>query len=258
MSTRPILIIEDDDAFRQILVETISDVGAYVTTEASTAAHATELLSDPDARYDLVLLDLGLPDGDGRTLCHTIRKIGHRMPIIILSGTMDESDVIGGLDAGASDYIMKPIRAAELLARIKAQLRTFEVSEDAVFTIGPYTFRPSQKVLIAPRGRRIRLTHKETTLLRYFYKHQNRVISRVTLLADVWGLQHRCRYAYRGNASVALAHQDRLRVGDQIAGDDGRRLHFHAGDRRSGNDPTRTGDRAGKAGGVEPSLASPG
>lgn len=187
MSTRPILIIEDDDAFRQILVETISDVGAYVTTEASTAAHATELLSDPDARYDLVLLDLGLPDGDGRTLCHTIRKIGHRMPIIILSGTMDESDVIGGLDAGASDYIMKPIRAAELLARIKAQLRTFEVSEDAVFTIGPYTFRPSQKVLIAPRGRRIRLTHKETTLLRYFYKHQNRVISRVTLLADVWG-----------------------------------------------------------------------
>ena len=147
---RPILIVDDDATLRNTLVEQLEVDGEFVAFEASTITEAESLLGTRDARFDALILDVGLPDGDGRDLCASMRKSGLRMPIIMLTGSDEEADVIRGLDAGANDYIAKPFRLAELLARLRAQVRIFENSEDAVFTIGPYTFRPSAKLLQEP------------------------------------------------------------------------------------------------------------
>ena len=148
---RPLLIVDDDAALRQTLAEQLSLDGEFAPAEAETAKEAEELLTGPEARYDAVLLDIGLPDGDGRELCARLRKQGLKIPVIMLTGADAEQDVVKGLDAGANDYIAKPFRLGELLARVRAQLRVFDNSEDAVFAIGPYVFRPSAKLLLWSR-----------------------------------------------------------------------------------------------------------
>jgi len=141
-----------------------------------------------EARFDAVILDVTLPDGDGRDLCAKLRRGGLKVPIIMLTGSDQESDVVRGLDSGANDYIAKPFRLAELLARLRAQLRIFENSEDAVFSIGPYTFRPAAKLLQEPaRNRRIRLTEKEAAILKFLYRAGTRPVARQVLLNEVWG-----------------------------------------------------------------------
>ncbi len=146
------------------------------------------MLTVPDARYDAVLLDIGLPDGDGRDLCARLRKHGLKMPIIMLTGADAEQDVVRGLDAGANDYIAKPFRLNELLARVRAQLRVFDNSEDAVFLIGPYSFRPSAKLLLeVARNKKIRLTEKEAAILKYLYRSGGKPVGRQILLNEVWG-----------------------------------------------------------------------
>ena len=107
--------------------------------------------------------------------------------IIMLTGHDTDSDTILGLESGANDYVTKPFRFAVLLARIRAQLRQHEASEDAVFTIGPYSFRPSSKLLLSPKGSKVRLTEKETAILRYLYRAGQKPVSRETLLQEVWG-----------------------------------------------------------------------
>src|SRR3712207_8977699 len=123
---RPILIVEDDAALRATLAEQITLGGEFRIVEAETAAEATAKLDAGDARYDAILLDVGLPDGDGRELCAKLRRDGKRMPVIMLTGADAEQDVVRGLDAGANDYIAKPFRPNELLARVRAQLRSEE------------------------------------------------------------------------------------------------------------------------------------
>src|SRR5210317_1386626 len=114
-----------------------------------------------EAIYDLVILDVGLPDTDGRELCRLMRKQGVKSPIVMLTGHDSDADTILGLDAGANDYVSKPFKFPVLLARIRAQLRQHEQSEDAVFAIGPYTFKPAAKMLIDEKDKKIRLTEKE-------------------------------------------------------------------------------------------------
>lgn len=185
---RPILIVDDDRALRETLSEQLTVDGEFSSAEAGSVAEAEELLTGKQARYDAIILDVGLPDGDGRDLCARLRRQGVKVPIIILTGSDDEADVVRGLDAGANDYIAKPFRLAELLARVRAQLRTFENSEDAVFTIGPYTFRPSAKLLEdAAKKRRIRLTEKEAAILKFLYRAGTRPVARQVLLNEVWG-----------------------------------------------------------------------
>jgi DNA-binding response OmpR family regulator len=185
---RPLLIVDDDAALRETLAEQLALDGEFAPAEAGTAAEAEQMLNGPDARFDAVLLDIGLPDGDGRELCARLRKGGIKVPIIMLTGADAESDVVRGLDAGANDYIAKPFRLNELLARVRAQLRVFDNSEDAVFTIGPYMFRPSAKLLLEPaRGRKIRLTEKESAILKYLYRSGGRPVGRQVLLNEVWG-----------------------------------------------------------------------
>ena len=185
---RPILIVDDDATLRETLVEQLQVDREFTVAEASTVAQAEALVGEQGARFDALILDVTLPDGDGRDLCASLRKQGLRMPIIMLTGSDDEADVVRGLDAGANDYIAKPFRLAELLARLRAQLRIFENSEDAVFTIGPYTFRPSAKLLQEPvKNRRIRLTEKEAAILKFLYRSGTRPVARQVLLNEVWG-----------------------------------------------------------------------
>jgi DNA-binding response OmpR family regulator len=187
-SARPILIVEDDDALRQVLADQICSSGVFSSVEAATLDEASRYLGAPEARFDSIILDVNLPDGDGRDFCAKIRRQGHNMPIIMLTGASEEGDVVSGLNAGANDYIAKPFRVNELLARLHAQLRLFDTSEDAVFTIGPYTFRPAAKLLLgADKKQRIRLTAKEVDILKFLYRHANRVVSRQVLLDEVWG-----------------------------------------------------------------------
>ena len=185
---RPILIVEDDAALRATLAEQIAMEGDFTADEAESAAEATAKLADGDVRYDAILLDIGLPDGDGRDFCAKLRRDGKRMPVIMLTGADAESDVVRGLDAGANDYIAKPFRLPELLARVRAQLRVFDNSEDAVFTIGPYLFRPSAKLLLEPgRNRKVRLTDKESSILKFLYRAGGKPVPRQILLNEVWG-----------------------------------------------------------------------
>jgi DNA-binding response OmpR family regulator len=185
---RPVLIVDDDAALRATLAEQLSLDGEFAPEVAATATEAAAMLSGLENRFDAVLLDIGLPDGDGRELCTRLRRQGLRVPIIMLTGADAEADVVRGLDAGANDYIAKPFRLNELLARLRAQLRVFDNSEDAVFTIGPYAFRPSAKLLLEQaRNRKIRLTEKESAILKYLFRAAGRPVGRQVLLNEVWG-----------------------------------------------------------------------
>jgi DNA-binding response OmpR family regulator len=155
-NTRKILIVEDDPELRDALTEQLS---LHEEFEAVAAENGSEGVQAAKAgQIDLVIMDVGFPDIDGREAVRILRRNGFRAPIIMLTGHDTDSDTILGLESGANDYLTKPFRFAVLLARIRAQLRQHETSEDAVFTIGPYTFRPSSKVLLNPKGSKVRLT----------------------------------------------------------------------------------------------------
>ena len=124
---------------------------------------------------------------DGRELCRLMRRAGVKSPIIMLTGADSAADTILGLDSGANDYVSKPFKLGVLLARLRAQLRQHELSEEAVFSIGPYSFQPAQKVLLDEKEKKIRLTEKETAILKYLYRSGEKAVSRETLLNEVWG-----------------------------------------------------------------------
>lgn len=186
MSTaRKILIVDDDTELRESLSEQLSLYDEFEIATADKAGVGVDLARA--GQFDLVILDVGLPDMDGREACKALRKSGYKAPIILLTGNTSDADVILGLDAGANDYVTKPFKFAVLLARIRAQLRQHEQSEDAVFAIGPYTFKPASKLLMNEKGSKIRLTEKETSILKFLYRAGERVVSRDVLLHEVWG-----------------------------------------------------------------------
>jgi DNA-binding response OmpR family regulator len=183
---RKILLVDDDDALRRSLAEQLTLHEEFDATEAATGDAALKAVKDQT--FDLALLDVGLPDMDGRELCRLLRRAGVRAPIIMLTAAGTDADAILGLDSGANDYITKPFRLAVLLARIRAQLRQHEQTEDASFAIGPYMFRPAAKLLLNQgSGKKIRLTEKETAILKYLYRAGDQAVSREQLLGEVWG-----------------------------------------------------------------------
>src|SRR6476660_420890 len=184
-NARKILIVDDDTDLRDTLVEQLSLHDEFEASAVDTGAKGASAAKTDSP--DLVLMDVGLPDVDGREAVRILRKNGFKAPIIMLTGHNTDSDTILGLESGANDYVTKPFKFAVLLARIRAQLRQHEASEDAVFTIGPYTFRPSSKILLNPKGNKVRLTEKETAILHYLYRAGQRPVSRETLLQEVWG-----------------------------------------------------------------------
>lgn len=185
MSKRTILIVDDDDDLRSTLVEQLSMYEEFDVREEATAGKG--VATARAGTVDLLIMDVGLPDMDGREAVKMLRKGGYKAPIIVLTGHDTDSDTILGLEAGANDYVTKPFRFAVLLARVRAQLRQHEQSEDATFSVGPYTFKPSQKLMIDQRGSKIRLTEKEASIIRYLYRAGKAVVKRDTLLEEVWG-----------------------------------------------------------------------
>ncbi len=187
MSTgRQILLVDDDESLRESLAEQLELHEEFGTAEAGDAA--TALAAVKREHFDMVLLDIGLPDMDGREVCKLMRRGGFKSPIIMLTGADSDADTILGLESGANDYIVKPFRLGVLLARVRAQLRQHEQSEDAVFTIGPYTFRPAAKLMVdGENGQKVRLTEKETSILKYLYRTGDKVVGRDVLLNEVWG-----------------------------------------------------------------------
>ena len=184
-NARKILIVDDDAELRDALVEQLALHDEFEAEAVDTAAKA--VTAAKAGQIDLVIMDVGLPDMDGREAVRILRKNGFKAPVVMLTGHDTDSDTILGLESGANDYITKPFRFAVLLARIRAQLRQHEASEDAIFNIGPYTFRPSSRLLLNPKGNKVRLTEKETAILRYLYRAGQRSVSRDTLLQEVWG-----------------------------------------------------------------------
>jgi DNA-binding response OmpR family regulator len=201
-----VLIIETGEAIRDTLAERLeSEVGIAVST-AATLRQADRLLGDPRIRIDAVLLDVCMPDGDGRDFCLKIRRRGCKLPVILFSDIDSEPDIVRGLDSGANDFVAKPFRQSEVLARLRAQLRSFEISVDAILTIGQYIFLPGMRLLHDQTdNRRILLTIKETELLKFLYRVDGRAVHPKRLMREVWG------YGPSTKSNTLQTHVYRLR-----------------------------------------------
>jgi DNA-binding response OmpR family regulator len=197
-----ILLVDDDAHLRAALTEQLAE--DFLTVEAATAAEGQALALSQ--AFDAILLDVGLPDQDGRALCRVLRVAGIACPILMLTGATEEHDMISGLDAGASDYVIKPFRIGELMARLRAQLRQHAAAEDAEYAIGAFRFQPARKLLVAAEtGARIRLTDKETAILRHLHRAVGQVVPRDALLGAIWG------YNSEVNTHTLETHIYRLR-----------------------------------------------
>ena len=183
---KQILIADDDTTLVEMLAEQLQLHEEFITSCVLTGVAALEIAKAD--YFDVIILDVGLPDIDGREVCRLLRRNGVTSPIIMLTGADTDADTILGLDSGANDYVTKPFRLGVLLARLRAHIRQHERSDDAVFTIGPYTFQPANKLLVnSENGKKVRLTDKETAILKYLYRAGDRTVSRDVLLDEVWG-----------------------------------------------------------------------
>lgn len=184
-NTHTILLVDDDHSLRETLAEQLALYEEFNILTAETATSGVRKVQAE--RIDLAVMDVGLPDMDGREAVKIMRKNGFKGPIIMLTGQDSDSDTVLGLEAGANDYVAKPFKFAVLLARLRAHLRQHEASEDAVFQVGPYTFHPGSKLLVSSKGSKLKLTEKETAILRFLYRAGKKSVAREILLQEVWG-----------------------------------------------------------------------
>ena len=185
MTARTILLVDDDSDLRETLLEQLALYEEFSVQGEATAAKG--ITAARAGQVDLLIMDVGLPDMDGREAVKLLRKGGFKAPVVMLTGHDTDADTILGLEAGANDYVTKPFRFAVLLARIRAQLRQYEQSEDATFNVGPYLFKPAQKLLLESDGKKIRLTEKEAAIIRYLFRAGQKSVTRDELLEEVWG-----------------------------------------------------------------------
>jgi DNA-binding response OmpR family regulator len=219
--TRRILVVDDDSELRQALVEQLALHQEFDVTSVASGSEALAAVSKEPP--DLIVMDVGLPDIDGREAVKQMRHNGFRRPVIMLTAHDSDADTVIGLEAGANDYVPKPFRFAVLLARIRVQLRQHEASDDAEFAIGPYSFRPASKSLVDSKGAKLRLTEKEAAILRFLHRADRQVVSRDVLLKEVWG--------YNSNVTTHTleTHIYRLRQKIEIDPTDARLLVTDAG-----------------------------
>ena len=184
---RKILIVDDDADLRATLTEQIGHHAEFEALCAASADEASGLLANE--RADLLIMNDALPDRDGKEVVRALRSAGFKAPIIMLSATASDGEIVAALEAGANDCVGKPLRFAVLIARIRAHLRQHEGSEDASLQVGCFTFMPSAKCLMTEKGARLRLTEKETAILRFLYRANHQVVGRDVLLREVWGYQ---------------------------------------------------------------------
>ncbi len=210
-----LLFIEDDDGIRLALGLALEDEGYSVLEAADGAAGLVAFESNPP---DLVLLDLRLPDMSGFDVCRAIRSKSI-VPIIIITAQTDTVDMVAGLEAGADDYVTKPVVPKELAARIRAHLRRVNLQQPLVRSastrFGDIELRREQGIVLKG-GEEINLTKTEFMLLCEFADHAGAVLSRDQLLERVWG------YEYLGDSRLVDAHVRRLRVKIEDSPDDPR------------------------------------
>lgn len=200
---KTVLIIDDDTDLREALAEQFALEEGFAVITAPNATEGMEQVRQGSP--DIVIFDVGLPDMDGRDACAILREEGESVPIILLTAQSGDEDHVKGLQSGASDFLAKPIAFRVLLERVRTQLRRYEASEDAVLNIGPYVFTPGMKQLVNQDGKRIRLTEKETSILKYLYRAGGKAVAREELLDRVWG------YHREANTHTLETHIYRLR-----------------------------------------------
>ena len=196
-----ILLVEDDERIRQALGLALGDEGFDVEDAASGELALRRLDTET---FDVVLLDLGLPGVDGLDVCRTLRSRGD-LPIIVVTARTDAHDVISGLEAGADDYVTKPLMASVLAARIRALLRRRGPARVGdTLRVGDIVIRP-QEGLVHRAGSEVHLTRTEFRLLVELAGAHGRIVSREQLLQRVWG------YDYFGDTRLLDVHIRRLR-----------------------------------------------
>ncbi|MGN6576895.1 MAG: response regulator [Nocardioides sp.] len=198
---RKVLLVEDDARVRRVLAMALRDEG-YRISEAEAGQDA--LAGFAESAPDVVVLDLMLPDVDGFEVCRRLRRVSD-VPVIVVSALGDSHDIVAGLEAGADDYMTKPVVAKELSARIRAMLRRSRVLPPTAPTLlGDLEIRPREGVVLRD-GRPVALTTTERRLLEQLAGRVGEPVSRETLLAEVWG------YDYFGDGRLVDVHMSRLR-----------------------------------------------
>ena len=189
VSSSRLLIVDDDAYLRATLRQQLAVEGFNDVFEVGVVADLDNALSH--ANPDLILLDIQMPDGNGIDICQRLRRNGFAKPIVMLTTKAAEGDIFLGLEAGANDYIIKPLRFSELIALIQTQLRQFRASDDAQFEIGNLSFVPANKILhVIGSDRMQALTEKEATILKFLYRAFPNDVTKDDLLAEVWGFQN--------------------------------------------------------------------
>jgi DNA-binding response OmpR family regulator len=189
VSSSRLLIVDDDAYLRATLRQQLAVEGFNNVFEVGFAADLDNVLSH--ANPDLILLDIQMPDGNSIDICQRLRRNGFAKPIVMLTNNGAEVDIVLGLEAGANDYITKPFRFNELIARIRTQLRQFRASDDARFEIGNLSFVPANKMLYEIGSDRMQaLTEKEATILKFLCRAFSNDVTKDELLAEVWGFQN--------------------------------------------------------------------
>jgi DNA-binding response OmpR family regulator len=183
-----LLVVEDDERIRTALIRALRERGHAVSSAGTALAGLRQAV---EGRPDLVVLDLGLPDLDGHELLRMLRAVS-AVPVVVATARDDDDSVVRALNSGADDYVLKPFRADQLEARIRAVLRRAAGSADpasAPVTVGPLTVEPrSRRVTYA--GRPVELSPKEFDLLAYLAARAGAVVTRRELLSEVWQLPY--------------------------------------------------------------------
>jgi two-component system OmpR family response regulator len=177
-----ILVVEDDAKLRLLLGRGLAEEG-YAVDVAGTGADAIWRVAEYP--YDAVVLDVGLPDTDGFSVCQTIRERGHWVPVLMLTALGEVDHRVRGLDVGADDYLVKPFAFAELIARLRALLRRGAEPRPTTMRVGDLALDPASHTVMRG-GTRVELTAREFSLLEYLMRYRGEVISRTRLVDHVW------------------------------------------------------------------------
>jgi len=183
-----VLVVDDDEPLREALSSQLDMHEGYDVLQAGTGADAIERARA--TTFDTILLDLMLPDLDGREVCRILRRNGNATPVIVLTAATSEADEILSLDAGANDVVTKPFRIAVLLARVRAHMRQYASSADAAFTVGPYLYKPGARLLVErDSSREVALSDTENSILRLLCRAAGAAVTRQELYEQIWGFK---------------------------------------------------------------------
>jgi DNA-binding response OmpR family regulator len=189
-----ILVVEDDEMTQAFVGAILDQDGSYETTFVTTIKDAKAKLSCDLQQFNAVVLDRGLPDGDGEVVAAWMATNGKDIPVLMLTGSSDEQDYLTGFAAGVLDYVAKPVSPDVLLARLRAATRASAQTEYTCKPLGHWDFRAADGTLVDRRnGTKVFLTPREVLLLKVLFANPNRIVRRQELLAQVWGYQPQIR-----------------------------------------------------------------